>query len=77
MDTFLHNIDDEAYRALEERAIAQGKRVEDLVNQAMQTYLRLPYSLQKRGSLKDMPIEDLGPGTEHLSEEIDSVLYGD
>lgn len=76
MDRLLRNIDEQVFHALEERAISQGKRVEDVLNEAIRIWLLLPYELEKNRSLRDLPIVDLGPGTEHLSEEIDAVLYG-
>jgi len=77
MDTTIRNLDEQAYRALRAQAVIQGRNVGDLLNEAMRTYLaRIPLT-KGRSSLRDLKPEPFPDGNEHLSEEIDAILYGD
>jgi plasmid stability protein len=76
MVRIIRNLDPEAYRALQAQAAFSGRLVGDLVSEAIQTYLAGPDPLAKRGSLRDLTPEDDGPGSEHLSDDIDAIVYG-
>jgi len=76
MITTIRNLDPEAYRALKARAALSGRTVGELVSEAIQTYLAAPDPFGKRGSLRDLTPEDAGPGSEHLSDDIDAIVYG-
>ena len=72
----IRNLDPEAYRALKARAALSGRTIGDLMSEAIQTYLAGPDPFAKRASLRDLTPEDAGPGSEHLSDEIDAIVYG-
>lgn len=75
--TTIRNLDESAYRALKARAALVGKPVGELVNEAIRAYLSGPEPWrQKKGSILDWKPVPFPPGNEHLSEEIDKILYG-
>jgi len=76
MDTTIRNLDEQAYRALKARAALEGKTIGELINEAIKVYLARPDPITKRGSLRDLVPEPYPKGMEHLSEEIDTIVYG-
>ena len=76
MDITIRNLDEAAYRELEEQAALAGKAVGELVNDAIRGYLRGAGRFPKCGSLRDLMPEPYPEGCERLSEEIDAVVYG-
>lgn len=76
MDSTIRNLDERAYRALRARAAAEGKTVGEAVNEAIRAYLAHPAPHERTGSLRDLVPVELPEGTEHLSEEIDEIVYG-
>ena len=76
MDTTIRNIDEKTYRALKAKAALAGKTVGEMVNEAIQAYLTRPDPHTKRRSLKDLKPEEYPKGNEHLSDEIDAIVYG-
>ncbi len=76
MDTTIRNLDEMAYRSLKARAALAGKTVGEVVNEAIRAYLARPDLQPKHGSLLDLSPEPYPEGTERLSEEIDSIVYG-
>jgi plasmid stability protein len=77
MDTTIRNLDDSAYRALKARAALEQRSIGELVSDAIRQYLVRPIPAEKSASLGDIRPWDFGPGTEHLSEQIDEILYDD
>jgi plasmid stability protein len=77
MDTTIRNLDEKAYRALKAHAALTGRNIGDLVNEAIRSYLARPASLPKAGSLRNLSPEPYPEGNERLSEQIDSLLYGE
>jgi plasmid stability protein len=75
MDTTIRNLDPDLYRKLRARAASEGKTVGEAVSEAMRAYLGGPPA-EKTGSLRDLTPELFPPGNEHLSEEVDDVVYG-
>lgn len=75
MDKTIRNLDARTYRALKARATAEGRTVGDVVSEAMRSYLARP-APGSTASLADLIPEDLGPGTETLSDDVDRVVYG-
>lgn len=75
MDKTIRNLDARAYRALKARAAAEGRTVGAVVSEAIAAYLARPVA-SGTGSLADLVPEDLGPGTETLSEDVDAIVYG-
>ncbi len=76
MDTTVRNLDEQSYRAMRARAVLEGRTIGDLLNEAMRGYLaRIPVR-QRRSSLRALKPEPFPEGNEHLSDEIDSILYG-
>lgn len=76
MDTTIRNLDEVAYRELKARAARTGKTIGELVNEAIRCYLARPSLGLTRGSLRDLKPEAYPKGNEHLSEQIDAVVYG-
>ncbi len=78
MNTTIRNLDEQAYRTLRSRAVLKGRTVGDLVNEAIRAYLAQTEVKEQRGgsSLRALEPEPFPEGNEHLSEEIDGVVYG-
>ncbi|MDQ6663312.1 MAG: hypothetical protein M3Z23_02840 [Acidobacteriota bacterium] len=78
MDTTIRNLDENVYRTLRARAALQGRKVGDLLNEAMRMYLeRIAVNQrQPRTSLRSLEPEPFPEGNERLSQEIDSIAYG-
>ena len=76
MDTTIRNLDPQVYRSLKARAALTGRNVGDLVNEALRGYLGRPAPAEKRGSLRQLEPVEFAKGNEHLSEEIDAIVYG-
>ncbi len=76
MDTTIRNLDERAYRKLKARAALLGKTVGETVTDAIRVYLSRPETLPKSGSLLDLVPEPYPEGNEHLSSEIDAIVYG-
>ena len=72
----IRNLDTTAHRALKARAGLSRRTVGDLMSEAIRTYLAGPDPFAKRGSLRNLTPEDAGPGSEHLSDDIDAIVYG-
>jgi hypothetical protein len=77
VSTIIHNLDERAYEALLRRAVVEGREVGDLLNEAVRSYLARPDKAQRRSTLRDLRPERFPEGNERLSEEIDSIVYGD
>lgn len=77
MDTTIRNLDARLYRAALARAKARGQTVGALVNEALRAFLKAQPPKARRHSFLDFKPIDFGPGTEHLSEQVDEVLYGE
>lgn len=76
MDATIRNLDDDAYRALKAFAASQGLTVGDALNKIIRAYVRGPNAWPKTGRITDLPSFDWGPGSEHVTDEIDSIVYG-
>ncbi len=76
MDTTIRNLNEDAYRRLKAHAALTGKTIGEAVNEAIQAYLARTQPLERRGTLRDLQPEPYPKGTEHLSEQIDQVVYG-
>jgi hypothetical protein len=58
------------------RAVPEGRTVGDLITEAIRGYLVRVTNLQKRGSLRALKPEPFAEGNNHLSSEVDSLVYG-
>ena len=77
MDVTIRKLDEATYRALKARAALNGVTIGELVNEAMKAFLGRPDASMKRpGSLESFRPEPFPPGNEHLSDEIDRIVYG-
>ncbi|MFO7769684.1 MAG: ribbon-helix-helix protein, CopG family [bacterium] len=76
MDTTIRNLDDDAYRELKARAAREGRTMGQMVNEAIRAYLGRPETSGEEGSLLDLIPEEWPEGNEHVSEEIDGIVYG-
>ena len=76
METTIHNMDRGAWRALKAQASLEGKTIGEAVNEAVRAYVSWPGRRVKSGSLRSLLPQEFPRGTERLSEEIDTVVYG-
>ncbi len=76
MDTTVRNLDEEAYRALRARAVLEGRTVGELISEAIRSYLRHDAVPRRKVSLRSLRSEPFPEGSEGLSSEIDSIVYG-
>jgi len=76
MDTTIRNLDERAYRSLKARAALTGKTIGEAVSEAIRAYLARPDLLPRQGSLQDLTPQPYGEGSERLSEQIDTIVYG-
>ena len=76
MDTTIRNLNETGYRALKARAALSGRTIGEMINEAIQAYLRRPDPSIRLGSLRDLKPQTYPRGTNRLSEEIDSEVYG-
>jgi plasmid stability protein len=76
MDTTIRNLDEGAFRRLKARAAAEGKTIGEALNEAMRAYTAGWPAFEKRRSILHSKPEDFGKGTEHLSDEVDAIVYG-
>lgn len=76
MDTTIRNLDRDAYRRLKARAALAGMTIGEVVNEAIRTYLSHPGPEAREFGWEDLRPFEFPPGTEHLSEEIDRIVYG-
>jgi plasmid stability protein len=75
MNTTIRGLDESAYRSLKARAALEGRPIGELVSDAIRGYLAWPAPREKTGSLLNIKPIDLGPGTEHISDRVDEILY--
>ena len=76
MDTTVRNLDEDAFRRLKARAASEGKTIGEALNDAMRAYTMGQLPFERRRSILDSKGADFGKGTEHLSEEVDAIVYG-
>jgi hypothetical protein len=70
----LYNLDEQAYRLLRSRAVLEGKTVAELMNEAIRAYLTRQPS-EARRPVCTIGTRAISEGNEHLSGEIDAILY--
>jgi len=75
MDTTIRELDEDVYRQAKARAAIEGISVGRAVSEALRKWLAEGDRPKKR-SILDLKPEHFGKKTEHLSEEIDTVVYG-
>jgi len=75
MDTTVRNLDEQAYRLLRSQAVLEGKTVGELMNDAIRAYLGRHRVKGGTASLRDWKPEAYPEGNEHLSKEIDTIVY--
>jgi plasmid stability protein len=76
MDTTIRELDDDLYRQAKAKAALMGISIGRAMNEAMRKWIS-EGSEAKKGSILDLKPARFGKGSEHLSEEIDKVLYGE
>ena len=76
MDTTVRNLDEQAYRALRARAVLERRTVGELISEAIRVYLARGPVKRGQASLRDLHPEPFPEGNEHLSSEIDLIVYG-
>ena len=73
VNVLIKNVDEKAYKTAKILAVKDDKNVGAVVSQAI---FLLARQNEKRGLGAAKPLH-LGKGTEHLSQEIDEILYGE
>jgi hypothetical protein len=76
MDTTIRNLDEAAYRALKARAALRGSTIGELMNEAIRLYLASTDAFPKTRSILDWVPLDFPEGDEHLSDDVDLIVYG-
>jgi len=76
MDTTVRNLDQDAYRALRARAVLEGRTVGELISEAIQVYLGRAPAKRGKASLRAFHPEPYPEGNEHLSSDVDAIVYG-
>ncbi|MCC6587200.1 MAG: hypothetical protein IT168_10950 [Bryobacterales bacterium] len=76
MDTTVRNLDPQAYRALRARAVLEGRTVGEMISEAIRVYLARVIMKPGGGTLRALRPEPYPEGSEGLSLEIDSIVYG-
>jgi hypothetical protein len=76
MTMTIRNLDEVRFRSFKSQAALEGRTIGELLNEAMELYLRHPHVGAKQGSLANLSPISLPAGSEHLSEEIDTIVYG-
>lgn len=77
MDTTIRNIDEEAYRRLRTYAAHEGKSIGEALSELVLRHVELPQRRRPKVSFWDLRPTGWGPGTEHTSEEVDKIVYGE
>jgi hypothetical protein len=77
MDVTIRAVDERAFRRFKARAAELDLRLGEALTLAIREWAKRDASTAKRPSLlASLPVDDWGPGSEHLSEDIDRILYG-
>jgi hypothetical protein len=64
------------YREAEARAALNGKRMGEIVSEALALYLARLAAARKDRSLRELVTERYPKGSEHLSEAVDAIVDG-
>ena len=76
MDTTIRNLDDVLYRQAKARAALTGRAVGEIVSEALAVFLARPGPGRKNRSLRELNPEPYPEGAEHLSGQVDAIVYG-
>ncbi len=76
MDTTIRNLDEALYRRAKARAALQGEPIGHVVNEALRAWLAAPRRGGGTRSLAEWKPVKFPEGSENLSQEIDSTVYG-
>ena len=76
MDTTIRNIDEDAYRRLKARAALEGRPIGTVLSDLIRESAGRGETWPKRGSMMDLRPVRMGKRNRHLSEEVDSIVYG-
>lgn len=69
-------VNEQVYKALEARAVSEGRAVGELIEEAMRAYLASTPAKERARSLRELRPEPYPVGNERLSSEIDAIVYG-
>ncbi len=68
-------VNEEIFRELKAAAVRNKMTVGATLSLAIETWLS--QLKKKKGNLSELKSINWGPGTEHLSEQIDEIIYGE
>ena len=71
----IRNINDATYRQLKAKAALEGVTIGTAITQAIEFWISALGSTKKKGSIMDLKPVSMGKENEHLSEDIDKILY--
>ena len=74
MNVTVRGIDEELFRKFKAKAVKEGEKLGDALNEAFLLWLRA--KSRKKTRLTDLKPFDWGEGTERTSVEIDEIIYG-
>jgi hypothetical protein len=77
VDTTIRNIDEDAYQRLRTWAAHHGLGIGEALSRLVLEHAHLPTQRRRKVSIWSLKPWDWGPGTEHTSEEIDKIVYGE
>ena len=70
----IKNVDKEAYKLAKMLSVKEEKPVGQVISEAIGVLLEK--KKEKKRGFQHLPVFDLGPSSENLSQEIDDILYG-
>lgn len=79
----VRDVDQKTFLKFKARAVAEKKKLGEILTLLMQKYIEdmqkkaVQTNLEKARKALDIKPIDFGPGSEHLSEQIDDILYGE
>ena len=76
MNITIRGLQESIFRKFKAKAAEDNMKLGDALSQAMEAWLKKEKNLKQKGRLSDLKITDWGKGTEHSSEEIDTITYG-
>jgi hypothetical protein len=77
MDVTIRSVDEQAFRRFKAVAAGRGLKLGEALSLALREWARRDDAQAKRPSLlAALPVDDWGPGSERLSEDVDRILYG-
>ncbi len=75
MNITIRNLQETIFRRFKARAVEEDMKLGDALTQAMEMWLGMRKEKPKH-KLTGLPMSDWGKGNEHVSKNVDKILYG-